>query len=105
MSDLLTVLPTDDYPVAPEDAKTLDRIIQKDSTAIYLLLQDCTTILVIGIVFVIMQTDIVRNSLESWIPYASSSPTSLLVVRTTIFMIILFVIRTSSQWFEHRKRE
>ena len=93
MSDYIMSLPTDDQPMNPEESHLFDSIIKPGSMNFHDLLFDFKDSIILGGVFFAMNMDGMDGFIQNIIPYAKSSPTSLLVCKTLLFIIIAFLLR------------
>lgn len=91
--DYLESLPTDDYPVKPDDAKLIKNILIADESPLYRIILEFKDPIISGLLFIIFNMQGFDDFLKSTVPYARSSDTSLILFKAIIFIILLFLIK------------
>ena len=94
MSDPLESLQSDDYAIDPVEFNLFNNIIKPEpEVSFHTFLYDSKECLVIGLLFFILNQQIVDDFLESSVDYARNSKTSLLCIKTAIFTMVVFMIK------------
>lgn len=90
MSDYLDMLPTNDEPMDPIESEILNAVIEPKGS-FYYIVQDLRHVIIATFIFFIVNLEIMDNVLQSTISYAKSSKMSLVVVKTIVFGVLLFI--------------
>ena len=90
MSDFINVLPTNDRPVDPAEMELFDAVVAPKGS-LYHILQDLRSTIVASLIFFVLSLDFVDTLIQSTISYAKSSKTALVIVKTAIFFLVLFI--------------
>jgi hypothetical protein len=89
--DYIESLPTDNEPLNPEEKQFAETILQKDATKFHKFLAELKLPLIIGILFLIINSPQVSNFLRDNVAYAKSSEMSLLCFKAALFMTAVFI--------------
>lgn len=93
MSDYIQSLPTDDTPVTSVENEIVNDILKNDTSLIFKLLTDMKEPILGGILFVFLNLPVVKDFIESMVPYAKSSEISSLLFRLVVFIILFFFLK------------
>lgn len=94
MSDYIDTLPVDELPLNSEESHFMDLILKESKTdQIHRLLSDSKQVFVAGILFFILNSEIVTSILKGTISYTQESSLSLLVFKTVLFIILLYCVQ------------
>lgn len=93
MTDYIHFLPTDDNPINPVEKQVFANILNSNtsSTQLHSFINELKQPLLVGIVFMLLNTEQSNTLIESVVGYARSSKTSLLLFKTFLFIVIYFV--------------
>ena len=91
MSDFIEALPIDEYPMNPQEQQLFNSVIANNGS-IHRILQDLRTTILAAILFFVLNLEGVNMVIENTVSYAKSSKTSLLFVKTFMFVIGVFMI-------------
>lgn len=92
MSDYIATLPVDDEPVTPDDRYLANTLFGNNKRSILgSLLRDLKQPLVAGVLFAILSNSTVTQLIRDVIPYAKSSEISLLIFKTSMFIILMYL--------------
>ena len=89
MSDYIDSLPTDDSPLNSQEKTVMDTIFKGDSVQMFI--YDLKIPLIAGILFIILNLEMINKFLRDIIPYSRKSELSLLCVKTLIFVVLIFM--------------
>ncbi len=93
MTDYLESLPTDEYPMDATESHLFNDLIKVESGGYFKLFHELRYAFIAGVLFFILNMDMVDSVLQSTIPYAKSSTTSLLFCKSALFMIAIFLLQ------------
>lgn len=91
MSDTLASLPVDEEPVSNDEQQILDKIMQQDQNKLSKLIQLFKLPGIAGLLFFTLHTQWFTQMTRTSLPYAASSEFSMLVFKTGLFVVALFV--------------
>ncbi|MDC3332968.1 hypothetical protein OAV62_01885 [bacterium] len=91
MSDYIDALPIDEEPLDPQQQKLFNDMVGTNGS-IHRLLQDLRGTIFSTILFFLLNLEMTDTIIENTVSYAKTTKTSLLFVKTFIFMIGIFVI-------------
>lgn len=91
MSDYIATLPVDDEPVPPDERYLVDTLFKGKKTPIGNFLRDLKQPLVAGILFALLSNSTVTQIIRDAVPYAKSSEISLLIFKTFLFVVFLYL--------------
>lgn len=98
MSDYIDSLPTDEIPLThQENAVFHNYIVPEQTTSFIRLFNEFKGVLVVGILFFILNTQTASEFVQNTIPYAKTSPVSLLITKSGIFMAVLFLLKNLAE--------
>jgi hypothetical protein len=92
MADTINDLPTDSHPLTQQDLELLNQFTEGSRLDFHTLLGELKEPLLFGGLFILLQHPFLSDLLKQTIPYANRSETSLLVVRTFIFIVLVWVV-------------
>ncbi len=92
MSDHITQLPTDDYPLTADEQHLFNTVINQTSTGASIM-SEIRIALILGVLFVCLNMPFTEAMLESMLPYAKSSSSAMLICKTAAFVIIMFIVQ------------
>ena len=108
MGDYIESLPTDNNPLNLTENMIVETLLhdqdailsprasdaqQPSSSSINRFIADLKQPILIGMVFLVLSLKSVSDLIKSLIPLARNNPTSLLLVKTFIFIAILYVLK------------
>ena len=99
MSDYINTLPTDDDPLNPSESNIMNIITGKDGsgdTAMLRILNEMKIPIVIGILFLLVSTSQFTDILRTCIPFTGKNDTHMLMMKTVVFIILVFVLMNCS---------
>lgn len=96
MSDYIQTLPSDNDPVQPFEREIFDEILKNDKSTLQVILHDFKDPLLGGILFILLSLPFVEKSIQAFVPYANSSPTSSLVFRLLLFILLFYIAKNIS---------
>lgn len=91
MSDYLETLPTDNDPVSSEEKEIFNMVLQNDTKGFQNLLTEFKTPIVIGAFFVLISMPQVSEFIKNTISYTKTSETSMLIFKTLLMVVFVFV--------------
>lgn len=92
MGDSLQTLPTDQQPMDPHEQHLLNTIFKEETSSITNLFQELRLPIIVGVLFLILSLPQWNNLLQSVIPYTNKSQSSLIVFKTFVFIIVVFIL-------------
>lgn len=105
MGDSLKSLPIDEIKPSLADRTAVDRIVSSFSKSggggdaapekVGGFINELKLPLIVGFLFLILASPATNHMIETAIPYAASSPTSLLVFKAVVIVAIVFYLRNS----------
>ena len=100
MTDYIHFLPTDDNPVNPVEEQVFSTILNVNNDSnknqLFTLIAEFKNPLIVGILFLIINTEQSNALIESVVGYARASKTSLLLFKTFLFVVLYFVWQNMS---------
>lgn len=91
MSDYIESLPMDEEPMKPEEKQIMDTILKKDASKIQKFISELKLPLIVGVLFLIINSPQITNFMRDNIAYVRGSEMSLLCLKVIIFMVAVFV--------------
>lgn len=91
MSDYIATLPVDDDPVPPDERHLVDALFVGKNTSMGNLLKDLKQPVIAGILFALLSNSTVTQVIRDAVPYAKSSEMSLLLFKTFLFVVLLYL--------------
>jgi hypothetical protein len=91
MSDFIDFLPTDDAPLTPSEQLVMNTILPSPTDGLQNLLQDLKMPVLFGLAFLIINLPQVSDLIKNTVPYANSSDLSLLLFKTALFVLVVFL--------------
>tara|TARA_R110002111_G_scaffold144274_1_gene210425 strand:+ start:208 stop:543 length:336 start_codon:yes stop_codon:yes gene_type:complete len=93
MGDNLNNLPSDQNPVSEEEYKIVDKMFKPKISAMNQILEKSKDIIVIGGLFLLFSLEQTDVYIKKYIRIANTSPTMLLIIKTCLFMLCIFIIK------------
>ncbi len=91
MSDYIATLPVDDDPIPSNEKYLADNLFKTRNTTMSRVLNDLKLPFVAGLLFVMLSNTYVSQLIRDTIPYAKSSEVSLLIFKTSVFVVLLYL--------------
>lgn len=94
MTDYVHFLPTDDNPVNPVEEQVFSSILNANPSSnnhLHTLVTEFKNPLIVGILFLVINTEQSNALIESIVGYTRASKTSLLLFKTFLFVVMYFV--------------
>ena len=92
MTDYIESLPIDNSPMSNNEMYVMQNIFGSDTNVFYNLIEDAKSIIIASIVFFLLNVPQIQEFLRNTIPYAKTSEMSLLILKTILFIIIVFLL-------------
>lgn len=96
MSDYIATLPVDDEPLPPDERYMAEQIFSRNpptpSAALGTLLAELRGPVITGALFAVFSMSFVTNTIRDIIPYTKSSELSLILFKTVVFVILIYVM-------------
>lgn len=94
MSDFIATLPVDEHPMTQDEKHFLSQVLQETSSTLTIksFISELRIPLIVGILFLILGMPQVSEFIRASVPYARSSDSSLLIFKTGLIIVLIFVI-------------